>query len=68
MSDKELMQEYWKGWHDEVEGRNMQDWFKNDLAKRAYMVGRMNASNGENIPSNSYKMEETILKEIKDGK
>lgn len=67
MRDKEIIKLYFEGWYEEVDGVKPRDWFKNDLSKRAYMMGRLDYVIGDDVSSNNLQTEEEIVKRIKDG-
>jgi hypothetical protein len=54
-----------QGFNDELYSKKPIDWFKSEVEKRAYFVGRADAIIGDDVPSSDYKPWEDILKEIK---
>ena len=67
MKDNEIIKLYLEGWHDEADGIKPKDWFKNDLSKKAYMVGRADYLIGDDVSSSDLQTEEEIVKRIKNG-
>jgi hypothetical protein len=63
--ENKLKELYMQGFNDELYSKKPIDWFKNEVEKRAYFVGRADAIIGDDAPSSDYKPWEDILKEIK---
>ena len=63
--ENELKKIYMKGFNDELDGIKPIDWFKTEIEKKAYFVGRADAIIGDDVPSHDYRSWEETLKEIK---
>lgn len=66
-NDKELLKIYMDGFHDEAEGADMPQWFRNDKEKNAYILGRLHYELGDGNSSFDSFKEEDILKELNKG-
>ena len=64
-TENKLKELYMQGFNDELYSKKPIDWFKSEVEKRAYFVGRADAIIGDDAPSSDYKSWEDILKEIK---
>lgn len=67
IENKELLKLYMDGFHDEAEGAKMPEWFKDDVSKQAYILGRLHYELGDDNSSIDNFSEQEILKEIKNG-
>lgn len=67
MKGKEIIKLYFEGWYEEADNIKPRNWFKDDLSKRAYMMGRLDYVIGDDVSSNNLQTEEEIVKRIKDG-
>lgn len=66
MTDNELLDYYMWGFTDELEGEQP-TFFKDDLADKAYRLGRDHAIIGDDVRSVDYLSNEEILTQIKNG-
>jgi len=65
MENNILQSLYVKGFVDQKNNEPMIDWFKDDVSKKAYMLGRLYASYDMDTPFQNIDNWEIILEEIK---